>query len=150
MTKPTKWLCTQRRLRSASRGNSFCWFVMSWLISVQFYLSQCMTKHKMTCVHNDNSDQPMQPRSVIRVFVSTWRCFRSLAIHRRLWSDCTDRQAGLSLPWAHVMLQILLHSGSYQKFSIIVSESATHQCYIFIQQLMWDWPRVTVIPETLN
>ena len=31
-----------------------------------------------------------------------WRRFGSLAILRRLWSDCVDAQADLSLRWAHM------------------------------------------------
>ena len=59
MTKPTKWVCAQRRLRSAwafgcagwsesSLGAySFCWFVMSWLNYDVTRISQLVLRHDL-------------------------------------------------------------------------------------------------------
>ena len=75
MTKPTKWLCAQRRLRSA------------WA-SAQSYQS-------LRCTHEESLGFSY-PLSVQRRPPKLSSC-----VQRRLWSDWADAQADLSLRWAH-------------------------------------------------
>ena len=55
--------------------------------------------------HSEDSDQPAHSRSLIKIFTgqildSQWSKVSSCG-QRRLWSDCADAQADLSLRWAH-------------------------------------------------
>ena len=58
--------------------------------------------NKMTCAHNENTDQPGHPPSLIRGFAAPvkkhWVLRYPLSAQRRLLSDA---QADLSLRWAH-------------------------------------------------
>ena len=57
------------------------------------------------CAPSEDSDQPGHPPSLIRVFAvrmkKAWVLSYPLSAQRRLWSDCADAQADLSLRWAH-------------------------------------------------
>ena len=60
---------------------------------------------QIDCVPSEDSDQPWYPPSLIRVFAvrikKAWVLSYPLSAQRRLWSDCADAQADLSLRWAH-------------------------------------------------
>ena len=91
MTKPTKWVCAQRRLRSAwasvqSDQSSLC--------------AQWVAKDP-SLLHADSkdSDQTGQLTS----------CGQ-----QRLWSDWADAQADLTLRWAHSYLVFLSCRGSFK------------------------------------
>ena len=62
--------------------------------------------YKMACVPSEDSDQPVHPPSLIRVFavrsVGSWGLKLSSCRQRKLWSDWADTQADLSLRWAHM------------------------------------------------
>ena len=57
-----------------------------------------------TCAPREDSDQPAHSRSLIRIFtgciLDSQGCKDSSCGQRRLWSDCADAQADLSLRWA--------------------------------------------------
>ena len=60
-----------------------------------------------TCAPREDSDQPAHLGSLIRIFTerilnSQW-CNVSLCGQRRLWSDCADAQADLSLRLTHML-----------------------------------------------
>ena len=71
------------------------------------------------CAPSKDSDQPVHPPSLIRVFAVRMKkaCVLSypLSAQRRLWSDRADAQADLSLRWAHicfvcfVMRRLIMH-----------------------------------------
>ena len=59
-----------------------------------------------TCAPSEDSNQPAHSRSLIRIFIgrfldSQW-CKVYLSGQWRLWSDCANAQADLSLRWAHM------------------------------------------------
>ena len=62
----------------------------------------------MACAPSEDSDQPVHPPSLIRVFAVRMKKARvvsyPLSAQRRLWSDWADAQADLSLRWAHIPL----------------------------------------------
>ena len=61
-------------------------------------------KAKPTCVPNEDSGQPTQPHSLIRVYTVCMKDHWSLLTHRELGedqSDCVDVQDDLNLLWAH-------------------------------------------------
>ena len=57
------------------------------------------------CAPSEDSDQPGNPPSLIRVFAvcmkKAWVLIYPLSAQRRVWSDWADAQADLSLCWAH-------------------------------------------------
>ena len=57
------------------------------------------------CAPSEDSDQPVHPPSLIRVFgvrmKKDWVFSYPLSAQRRLWSDWADAQADLNLRWAH-------------------------------------------------
>ena len=57
------------------------------------------------CAPSEDSDQPGQPPSLIRVFDArmkkAWVLSYTLNAQQRLWSDLADTQADLRLRWAH-------------------------------------------------
>ena len=68
-------------------------------------LSRGMTKtNKMIYAPSEDWDQPEHPPSLIRVCAvrlkQNWIQSYPLRAQRRLWSDCVDAQADLSLCWA--------------------------------------------------
>ena len=60
----------------------------------------------LTCAPNDYSNQPVRPRSLIRVFVVYMKKLCSLCSLKcaqwRFWSDCATAQSDLNLRWAHL------------------------------------------------
>ena len=62
--------------------------------------------YNILCALSDDSDQPAHMRRLIRVFAvrltRLWVLGYPLDALRRLWSDCADAQADLSLRWAHI------------------------------------------------
>ena len=60
----------------------------------------------MACAPSEDSDQPGQPLSLIRVFAVRLKKARilscPLSAQQRPWSDWADAQADLSLRWAHM------------------------------------------------
>ena len=60
---------------------------------------------KPTAWATEDSDQPVHPPSLIRVFAvrmkKAWVLSYPLSAQGRLWSDWVDAQADLSLRWAH-------------------------------------------------
>ena len=73
------------------------------------------------CVPSEDSDQPGQSPSLIRVFAvhmkKAWVLSYPLSAQQRFWSDWADAQADLSLRWAHthfvgfVMRQLICFCG---------------------------------------
>ena len=57
------------------------------------------------CAHSEDSDQPVHPPSLIRVFAVRSMGSQGPKVsscgQRRLWSDWADAQTDLSLRWAH-------------------------------------------------
>ena len=72
MTKPTEWVCAQRRLRSA------------WAFA--------QSDQSFRCAHEESLG-PYLPIA--------WVLTYPLSAQWRLWSDWADGQADLSLRWAH-------------------------------------------------
>ena len=68
------------------------------------------------CAPSEDSDQPGHPPSLIRVFAVRMKkagvLSYPLSAQRRLWSDCADAQADLSLRWAHCQFVGLSCRGS--------------------------------------
>ena len=60
----------------------------------------------LTRAPGDDSDQPAHSRSLIRNFtgriLDSQGCRLSSYGQRKLWSDCADAQADLSLRWEHI------------------------------------------------
>ena len=94
----------------------------NWASAWQMYHKTCMT--------SKDSDQPAHPPSMARVLVypslNSLNAVEGTCDQQRLWSDCTDAQADLSLRWSHVLLLVLSCAGS-----IILSTGT-------------DWPEQTV------
>ena len=71
------------------------------------YESQHDKTNKMASAPSEDFDQPGRPPSLIRVFAvrmnKAWALSHSLSAQRRLWSDLTNAQAGLSLRSAHTL-----------------------------------------------
>ena len=55
---------------------------------------------------NEDSDQPVDPRSVIIVFIvrlkKLWTYSYPKCAQRRFWSDCANAKSDLNLRWAHM------------------------------------------------
>ena len=64
-----------------------------------------------------DSDQPIQSHSLARVFVNpsldSLKAIQSTCDQRRLWSNCADAQADLSLRWSHK---------SYCRFCLVLAQ----------------------------
>ena len=71
---------------------------------VHWNMSQRKT-YNMTCVTSKDSDQSVYPPSKARVLVhpslDSQEAVEGTCDQRRLWSDCVDAQADLSLRWSH-------------------------------------------------
>ena len=69
-----------------------------------------------TWAPSEDSDQPAHSRSLIRIFTGRFLdsqvCNVSLCGQRKLWSDCADAQADLSLRWAHISEGTFSHVGA--------------------------------------
>ena len=88
--------------RIRSTGNWFSkepYIFLKWTASWQ--------NQQNDCVPSEDSDQPENPPSLIRVFAihmkKVWvLSYLPLSAQRRLRSDWADAQADLSLRWAHI------------------------------------------------
>ena len=73
---------------------------------MQFIWAATWQNQQSDCVPNEDSDQPGNPPSLIRVFAVRMKKASALrypfSAQRRLWSDWADAQADLSLRWAHM------------------------------------------------
>ena len=97
MTKPTKWLCTQRRLKSAwasaqSDQSSLC---AQWVAKDSSFL------------HADSEDwsdwvDAQADLSLRWAHIPFCRFCHEVAQMYVEWSDWVDAQADLSLRWAHI------------------------------------------------
>ena len=71
--------------------------------------------NKMTALSED-SDKPGHPPSLIRVFAvrmkKPWVLNYPLMAQWRLWSDCVDAQADLSLRWGHMPFCWFCHAAA--------------------------------------
>ena len=58
-----------------------------------------------TCVTSKDSDKSVHPPSMARIFVylslDSLKAVQGTGDQQRLWSDCVDAQADLSLCWSH-------------------------------------------------
>ena len=61
--------------------------------------------YNKTCATSNDSDQPVHPPSMTRVFVypvlDSLEAVEGICDQRRLWSDCADAQDDQSLHWSH-------------------------------------------------
>ena len=80
----------------------------------------------LTCAFNEDSDQPVHLRSLIRIFIGhfldSWWCKVSLYWQCRLWLDYGDVQTDLSVK-AHVRSYIFLCYVSYTSWRLGLLES---------------------------
>ena len=62
-------------------------------------------KYNKSCVTSEDSDQPVHPPRMARALVypssDNLQAVEGTCDLRRLWSDCADTQADLSLRWSH-------------------------------------------------
>ena len=83
---------------STSKGNLSILIALNEPQSPESYLR--------ACAPSEDSDQPARSRRLIRIFaghiLDSQGCKVSSCGERRLWFDCADSQADLSLRWAHV------------------------------------------------
>ena len=69
----------------------------------------------MTCAPSEDSDQPVHPPNLIRVFAAPqWVAYDPSFLHADSedWSDLADAQADLSLRWAHMPLCWFCHEAA--------------------------------------
>ena len=70
--------------------------------------------NKITCAASEDSVQPGHPPSLIRRFAvrmtKAWVLSYQLSAQRRLWSDCADVQADLSLRCVHMSFCWFCHA----------------------------------------
>ena len=101
------------------------------------------------CAPSEDSDQPGDPPSLIRVFAGrmkkAWVLTYPLSAQRRLWSDWADAQAHLSLHWAHthfvgfVMSRLIFHAHLHI-FNIVASKVHVFNCLLtFLQRWINNW-----------
>ena len=89
---------------------SQCIYVLpSWNMShVMTKLAASWQNQQNECAPREDSDQPVHPPSLIRVFsvcsMGSWGPKLSSCIQQRLWSDWVDAQADLGLRLAHMPL----------------------------------------------
>ena len=107
MTKPTKWVCAQRRLRSAWASTQSDQSTQISLCIRPVWSESSLSQISLGIrpVWSEYSDQPGHPPSLIRVFAvrmkKAWVLCYPLSAQRRLWSDWVCAQADLSLRWAY-------------------------------------------------
>ena len=69
------------------------------------HLSQHDKTYNKTCAISKDLDQPVHPPSMARALVysslDSLEAVEGTCDQRRLWSDCADAQADLSLRWSH-------------------------------------------------
>ena len=68
-------------------------------------LGQRDKTYNKTCVTRKDSDQPVHPliraRAIVYRSLNSLKAVEGICNQRRLWSDCADAQADLSLRWSH-------------------------------------------------
>ena len=78
--------------------------VQNLQIFIENIYDQCMTKPTIRPVWPANSDQPVSPPSKAMVLIypslDSLEAAEGTCHHWRLWSDCMDVQADLSLRWS--------------------------------------------------
>ena len=74
-------------------------------------------RQKCTYVPSEDSDQPEHSRRLIRIFIDrildSQGCKVFSCWQRRLWSDCSNAQADLSLRWSHMSKGTFPHVSVY-------------------------------------
>ena len=75
-------------------------------LSLNWYEPKRQETTLRTCALSEDSDQTAYSRSLIRIFtgrdLDSQECNVSTCGQQRLWPDCADVQADLSLRWAHM------------------------------------------------
>ena len=70
--------------------------------------------YNYTCVTSKDSDQPVHPPSLTRVLfypsLDSPEAVEDTWDQRRLWADCVDAQADLSLRWSHKSFRRFYHA----------------------------------------
>ena len=78
---------------------------VSWIFGSECIWTATWQNRQNGCAPSEDSDQPGQPPSLIRVFAARkkkhWVLSYALSAQWRLWSDWADAQADLSLRWEH-------------------------------------------------
>ena len=73
--------------------------------------------NEMACAPSEDSDQPGHTPSLTKVFAvrmkKAWVLCYPMSAERRLWSDCADAQADLSLRWTHRSFCWLCHEAAH-------------------------------------
>ena len=67
-----------------------------------------------TWAPSEDSDQPAHSRSLTRIFTGQSGKVSSCG-QRRLWSDCVDAQADLSLRWAHLWKGMFSNAAAHKR-----------------------------------
>ena len=94
-------------------------------------MSRDMTKPTKGLWPSEDSDQPGNPPSLIRVFAvrmkKAWVLSYPLNAQRRLGSDWADAQADLSLRWAHShFVSFVMSWLIYTIYTVLVTSGLTH------------------------
>ena len=105
--KPTKWLCSQPRIRSVwASTQSDRVFAMRLVGSYQ-YIAYCVASHVVIC---NCITWEMNKFGIWNISEGPKL---SSCEQRRLWSDWADAQADLSLRWAHMPFCWFCHEAAH-------------------------------------
>ena len=78
----------------------------------------------MACAPSEDSDQPGNAPSLIRVFAvrmkKAWALSYPVSAQRRLWPDWADAQADLSLRWAHMSFCWFCHEAAHIQVAHVI------------------------------
>ena len=95
------------------------------------------------CAPSEDSDQPGQPPSLIRVFAvrmkKAWVLSYPLSAQRRLWSDWADTQADLSLRWAHMPFCWFCHEAAHIIFLFLQHVFKLEQEEYVKEEIEWSF-----------
>ena len=101
-----------------------CFVIMAFLGYLYFYEPAHDKTNKMACAPREDSDQPVHPPSLIRVFAVHIKKVLVLSYPlselRRLWLDWVDAQADLGYRWAHM------------PFLLVLSWVGLYPCILFV------------------
>ena len=132
MTKPTKWLCAQQRLRS-SLGIRPVW--LESLLCTQWVAENPSFLH----ADSEDSDQTGRMPRLIWVFavhsVGSLQSKLSSCGPRWLWSDWADAQADLSLGWVHISFCWFCHEAAHLRLITHVFEV---YYFVFLSSVSWE------------
>ena len=116
--------------------------------------NRCLSLYVRKRAPSEDSDQPALSRSLIRIFTrryldSQW-CKVSSCGQRRLWSDCADAQADLSLRWALMSVSTFSHVATVIMIGMLCSMKldSFHANYFFQEVFFvkWKWvQRIDII-----